>query len=166
MPPVEPFSVSRVFDAPRKLVYEVCTKPEHMQQWMGPAGFECVHSEMDLRVGGRYHYGLRGPNGIEMWGRQIFREIEPERKLVYIQSFSDAEGGLTRHPMSPAWPLEMLATLTFVDEGPNRTRLTISWQPYNSDAAGESAFDGSRGSMQQGFRGMLDKLESHVRSLS
>lgn len=50
-----------------------------------------------------------------MWGKQVFREIVPNERLTFIQSFSDKDGNNTRHPMSPTWPLEMLATTTFED---------------------------------------------------
>ena len=60
-----------------------------------------------------FHYGMRGPDGSEMWGKFVYREIAPPERLVFIVSFSDENGGMTRHPMAPTWPLEMLNTLTF-----------------------------------------------------
>jgi hypothetical protein len=59
---------------------------------------------MDFRVGGHYHYGLAGPNSLQMWGLQQFLEILPEQKIAHVQSFSTPEGGLGRHPMAAAWP--------------------------------------------------------------
>ena len=88
MPTAAPFSISRVLDAQRALVYKVYTEPKHLEQWLSPPGFKTIHAVMDLRVGGTYHYGLEGPNGMQMWGKQVFREIVPNEKLVYIQSFS------------------------------------------------------------------------------
>ena len=58
-----PFTTSRVLTAPRDLVYQVHTQPEHLEQWMGPDGFRSIHSAMDLRNGGGHHYGLEGPGG-------------------------------------------------------------------------------------------------------
>ena len=72
---------------------------------------------VDLRPGGIFLYGMQAPNGSEMWGKWVFREIvEPER-LVFVSSFSDKNAGLTRHPMAPTWPIEMLGTATFIDQG-------------------------------------------------
>jgi uncharacterized protein YndB with AHSA1/START domain len=100
-----------------------------------------------------------------MWGLQRFREIVPNEKIALIQSFSDKDGGLARHPLSPEWPLEMLSTTTFEDIGPGMTRLTISWRPYNSDEAGIRAFDAGRPSMTGGFSGVFTKLEAYLAQL-
>ncbi len=161
----EAFSISRDLKAPRALVYEVQTDAKHLANWLSPEGFKTIHADMDFRVGGKYHYGLEGPDGAKMWGLQRFREIVPNEKIVLIQSFSDKDGGLARHPLSPEWPLEMLATTTFEDLGPGMTRLTISWRPYNSDEAGIRAFDAGRPSMAGGFSGVFTKLEAYLAQL-
>ncbi|MFN7981971.1 MAG: SRPBCC family protein [Vicinamibacterales bacterium] len=160
-----PFSISRVFAAPRSLVYEVHTKPEHLGRWLGPAGFETISCTLDFRVGGHYHYGLRGPQGMEMWGRQTYLEIVPGERLVYLQSFSTPDGSVARHPMSPTWPLEMHATVTFEDAAPGQTRVTVSWQPHNSDAEGNAAFDGARAGMTGGFTGTFARLDEYLATI-
>lgn len=160
-----PFAISRDLKAPRALVYEVQTDAKHLANWLSPEGFKTIHADMDFRVGGKYHYGLAGPGGMEMWGLQKFLEIVPNEKIVLIQSFSDRDAGLTRHPMAPDWPLEMLATTAFEDLGPRLTRLTITWSPYHSDQAGIAAFDAGRPSMTSGFGGTLDKLEAYLMRL-
>ena len=98
------FVISRVLDAPRDLVWKCFTDPERMKQWWGPKGFTVVHSKMDLRVGGTYHYGMKAPNGAPMWGKFVFREIVPPERLDFIS---------TRHPGHASWPLEMHSTFTF-----------------------------------------------------
>ena len=160
-----PFSISRVLDAPQALVFAVNTDPAHIANWLSPEGFHTIHATMDFRVGGSYHYGIEGPGGMRMWGKQTYLDITPVEKLVFIQSFSDKEGGLTRHPMSPDWPLEMLATTTFESVTPNKTKVTITWQPHNADAAGEAAFDAGRPGMTQGFGGTFGKLEAYLAEL-
>jgi uncharacterized protein YndB with AHSA1/START domain len=162
MPQAAPFSISRIFKAPRSLVYQAHTEPSHLARWLSPEGFKNIHTAMDFKVGGTYHYGLEGPDGLQMWGKQVYREIVPNEKLVFIQSFSDKAGGLTRHPMAATWPLQMLATTTFEDAGPGMTKLTITWQPYESDEAGNATFDGARAGMEQGFGGTFVKLESYL----
>jgi uncharacterized protein YndB with AHSA1/START domain len=115
----EAFSISRDLKAPRALVYEVQTDAKHLANWLSPEGFKTIHAAMDFRVGGSYHYGLEGPGGMQMWGLQKFREITPNEKIVLIQSFSDKDGGLARHPLSPEWPLELLSTTTLFRRGGN-----------------------------------------------
>jgi uncharacterized protein YndB with AHSA1/START domain len=161
----EAFSISRDLKAPRALVYEVQTDAKHLANWLSPEGFKTIHAAMDFRVGGSYHYGLEGPGGMQMWGLQKFREITPNEKIVLIQSFSDKDGGLARHPLSPEWPLELLSTTTFEEIGPRLTRITISWRPYNSDEAGMRAFEAGRASMTNGFSGVLAKLEAYLAQL-
>jgi uncharacterized protein YndB with AHSA1/START domain len=161
----EAFSISRDLKAPRALVYEVQTDAKHMANWLSPEGFKTIYAAMDFRVGGSYHYGLEGPDGMQMWGLQKFREITPNEKIVLFQSFSDKDGGLARHPLSPDWPLELLSTTTFEDIGPGTTRITISWRPYNSDEAGVRAFEAGRVSMTNGFSGVLAKLEAYLARL-
>ncbi len=165
MPICEPYTTTRLLKAPRHLVYEVHTKPEHLAQWLSPPGFKVIHAEINLIVGGTYHYGLEGPNGVQMWGKQTFREIVPNKRLVYIQSFSDKEGGVTRHPASAQWPMEMLATVTFEDAGAGTTLLTLSWLPHDADEAGNQAFDAARNSMDGGFEGMFANLDAYLARL-
>jgi uncharacterized protein YndB with AHSA1/START domain len=99
---------------------------------------------------------------MQMWGKQIFREIVPGEKIVLIQSFSDEHGGVTRHPMSATWPLQLLATSTFEDAGPGRTKVTITWAPYEADDVGNATFDTARAGMTQGFAGMFAKLDEYL----
>src|SRR5512144_2204074 len=122
------FVLSRVFDAPHALLWQCFTEPERMKQWWGPKGFKVLHSQMDLRPGGTYHYGMQAPDGKAMWGKFTYREIAPPSKLVFINSFSDEKGGITRHPMAPPWPLQLLSTFTFEDEPGGKTKFTIRWQ--------------------------------------
>jgi uncharacterized protein YndB with AHSA1/START domain len=156
------FVISRVLDAPRELVWKCFTDPEHMKQWWGPKGITVVASEMDLRPGGTYHYGMQAPNGPVMWGKFVYREIEPPRKLVVINSFSDEKRGLTRHPMSPSWPLELLSTFTFEEEGPGKTRFTLRWSPHNATEVERKTFDAGHASMTQGWNGTLEQLEAYL----
>ena len=125
------FVISRTFDAPRDLMYRVWTESDHLEHWFGPKGVTTFHCTNDFRPGGLMHYGLRNPDGSEYWGRWVYREIVPPEKLVFIVSFSDPEGGVTRHPMAPDWPLHMLSTVTFEPEG-DKTKVTVRWTPWDA----------------------------------
>ena len=156
------FVISRVFDAPRKLVWAAFTEAERMKEWWGPKGFTVVASKMDLRPGGTYHYGLKAPNGSAMWGKFVFREIKAPERMVFINSFSDEAGGITRHPMAPTWPLEMLSIFTFEEEPGGKTKLAIRWAPHNATAEEHKTFDASHDNMRQGWGGTLEQLTAYL----
>jgi uncharacterized protein YndB with AHSA1/START domain len=153
------FVIERVFDAPRRLVWECFTKPERMKEWWGPKGAAVIAAKMDLRPGGTYLYALKMGDNPVMWGKFVFREIVPPERLVLINSFSDEAGGLTRHPMSPTWPLEMFSVFTFEDAPGGKTKLTIRWSPYNASAEEQTTFDAGHDSMRMGWGGALDGLD-------
>src|SRR5438445_13708093 len=94
------FVITRVFDAPRDLVWKAFTEPERMKHWWGPKGFTVIASKMDLRPGGYYHYGMKAPNGSAVWHKLVFREIVPPARMVFSNSFSDEAGGSTSRPMA------------------------------------------------------------------
>lgn len=156
------FVISRVLDAPRDLVWTCFTDPAHMKEWWGPKGAKVLKSDMDLRVGGTYHYALKMDEWPAMWGKFVFREIVPREKLVFISGFSDENGGITRHPMAPTWPLHMLSVFTFEDEPGGKTKFTVRWRPHDATAEEQKAFDEGRSSMNQGWSGTIDKLEAYL----
>lgn len=156
------FVISRVFDAPRDLVWKVFTDPEGMKHWWGPKGFTVIASKMDLRPGGTYHYGMKAPNGSAVWGKFVFREITPPERMVFINSFSDEAGGTTRHPMHMAWPLEMLSSFTFEEQPGGKTKLTVRAQAYNATEEERKTFDTSHDSMRMGWGGTMDQLADYL----
>jgi uncharacterized protein YndB with AHSA1/START domain len=155
------FVITRTFDAPRDLVWKAFTEPDRMKHWWGPKGFTVVAAKMDLQPGGIYHYGLRAPDGSTMWGKFVYREIVRPERIVLVNSFSDEAGNLTRHPMSPTWPLEMLSTFLFAEEQ-GRTTVTTRWVPLNADETERKTFDAARAGMQQGWTGTLDHLAEYL----
>ena len=156
------FVISRVLDAPRDLVWKCFTDPEHMKQWWGPKGAKVLKSDMDLRVGGTYHYAMQMDQWPAMWGKFVFREIVPQEKLVFVSGFSDEKGGITRHPMAPTWPLQLLSVFTFEDVPGGKTKFTVRWVPHNATAVEQQAFDEGHASMNQGWTGTIDKLEAYL----
>jgi uncharacterized protein YndB with AHSA1/START domain len=157
-----PFTITRVVDAPRDKVWRAWTEVEHLRQWWGPKGFAVTHCKVDLRPGGIMHYCLRMPDGGEMWGKFVYREIAKPERLVWINSFSDKDGGTTVHPMSPDWPREMLTKVTFEAQG-GKTKVTVQWVPVDASTDIErKAFDEGRDSMKQGWSGTFEQLESYL----
>ena len=156
------FVVSRVFDAPRDVVWTAFTDPEYMKHWWGPKGFAVIAATMDLRPGGRYHYGLRAPDGSEMWGKFAFRQIVAPERMEFINSFSDEAGGTTRHPMHMTWPLEMLSVFTFEEVPGGKTRFNLHWSPWNATPEEQKTFDQGHQSMLMGWGGTMDQLTAYL----
>src|SRR5258708_172951 len=104
------FVLTRVFDAPRHLVFKAWTESDRLAKWWGPAGFTMLISKLEFRPGGVFHYCMRSPDGHEMWGKFVYREITPPERLVFVNSFADEAGNPVRHPLSATWPLEVLST--------------------------------------------------------
>src|ERR1700680_3409510 len=98
------FVITRIFDAPRDLVWKAHTQCRHLMQWWGPKGFRMNVRNLDLGPGGVFHYCLRSPDGQDMWGKFIYREVVASERLVHIVSFSDEKTGVSRHPLRPTWP--------------------------------------------------------------
>ena len=84
--------LTRVFNAPRSLVFDALTKPELLKRWMGPRGWSLVVSEIDLKVGGKWRSVLRGPDGRDMGMSGVYREIAPPERLVSTEAFDDYPG--------------------------------------------------------------------------
>jgi uncharacterized protein YndB with AHSA1/START domain len=156
------FVITRVFAAPRELVWKCFTEPERMQAWFGPKGSVVISSTMDLRVGGNYHGAMRDEAGRVMWAKFVYREIEASERLVWVHSFSDEAGGLTRHPLSPTWPLQLLTTVSFEDAGPGKTKVTLRWSPLNATPDEEKTFAAARDGMTGGWTGSFDRLDGYL----
>jgi uncharacterized protein YndB with AHSA1/START domain len=84
--------LTRVFDAPRRLVWDAFTKPELLKRWFGPRGWSLVVCEVDLRVGGGFRFMLRGPGGQNMGMSGVYREIAAPERSVHMESFDDYPG--------------------------------------------------------------------------
>ena len=104
--------LTRVFAAPRHLVWDAFTKPELLKRWFGPRGWSLLVCEVDLRVGGGFRFVLRGPDGQEMGMRGVYREIVPPERSVHMESFDD-------------YPGESQVTAVMVEAG-GKTTLTVT----------------------------------------
>jgi uncharacterized protein YndB with AHSA1/START domain len=160
-PTYDELVITRVFDAPRELVFKAWTDPECLAQWWGPKGFSLEVTGLDLRPGGIFLGSQRSPEGHVMWGKFVYQEITPPEKLVFIQSFSDEEGNTVRAPFSETWPLEIINYLT-LSENNGQTTLTLRGGPINATGEEIKAFEGMRPMVQQGFGGTFDQLEDFL----
>lgn len=128
---------------------------------VGPKGSTVVASNMDLRVGGAYHGAMREAAGRVMWAKFTYREIVPPERLVWVRSFSDEGGGLTRHPLAPTWPLELLTIVTFEEE-PGGETLTLRWSPLNATGDEQKTLDAAHDGMRQGWGGSFERLTAYL----
>jgi uncharacterized protein YndB with AHSA1/START domain len=144
-------------------VWQAWTEADRLKQWWGPKGFVVTHCKIDLRPGGSMHYCLRTPDGNEMWGKFVYREIVKPERLVFVNSFSDAKGGVTRHPGHASWPLEMLTTVIFEAQG-GKTRVTVQWALFDTATDLErKTFDEGRDSMNMGWTGTMDQFAEYLK---
>ena len=152
--------ITRVFDAPRELVWKAWTEPDRLMQWWGPKGFTAPVCEIDLRVGGKYLNCMRSPEGKDYWSTGVYREIVPLERIVCTDSFADEHGNVvpaTHYGMSPDFPLEMLVTVTF-EEHEGKTTMTLR---HVGIPAGEM-----RELTGAGWNESFDKLAESLRVLS
>ena len=156
-----PFVISRTFGVSREILWKAWTERERLMQWFGPKGFTMPVAKMDFRPGGMLHYCLRSADGHQMWGKFVYREIVAPERIVLVNSFSDEAGGITRHPMSATWPLEMLSTFTLAEHG-GKTTATVQWSPLNPTEEERKTFDESHEGMKQGWTGTFDQLAAYL----
>lgn len=119
--------LTRIFNAPRQLVWDVWTKPEHIEKWWGPRGFDGTGAKVDLRVGGQWVFPMRYDGGAH-WAMGFYKEITPIERIVFTDSFSDEEGNMKRasdYGMPAEWPESIDITLDLEDLG-DRTKQTIT----------------------------------------
>ncbi len=146
--------ITRIFDAPREMVWNAWTRPDLVMRWWGPKNYTAPAIQIDLRVGGRYLYCMRSPEGKDYWSTGRFREIAPQKRLILTDSFSDEKGNIvpaSYYDMSGDWPLELEVKINF-EEQRNKTRLSVLYEHF---PAGDVA-----GLAGQGWNESLDKLGS------
>jgi len=154
--------MTRVFGAPRELVFEVWTRAEHFRRWFGPHGAEVVDCELDARPGGIIRFGHRFPD----WTVHVkggFREVVLKERLDFSIGFVDELGRPGRHPMFPDWPLDamMECTVTFeaVEGG---TRVTVVQSVSPSALASHPSVKRNLELAREGWSQVLDRLGEHL----
>jgi len=159
----EKFVIDRIFDAPLEVMFEMWTNPKHFSKWLPPTGFDMQFIKADIRPGGSSFYYMSGREDFTMYGRADYLKIEKPNRIVYTQQFCDKNEKISRHPMSPMWPETMLTTVALTEEGANRTRVTVTWEPHGATTREEfETFIKSKGGMTQGWTGSFDKLEVYL----
>jgi len=153
--------ITRIFDAPRELVWQAFTEADRLAQWWGPKGFTMLVRMLDFRPGGAFHYAMRAPDGHTMWGRFVYHEIQAPERMVFVSSFTDEGGVITRASFSPTWPLEILNVVTFT-ESSGKTTVMLRGGPVNASEEERATFWNSQDSVEQGFVGTFDQLAAYL----
>lgn len=145
------FVVTRTFDAPRRLVFEAWTRPEHVRRWWGCGAMEVAVCELDVRPGGGWRIVLRGPDGLEYRFRGVYREVDPPGRLVFTECFDDPSIGC------PEW----LTTMDFAERD-GRTTLTVAFLHATPEGR-----DGHLGSgFEAGMAETFDRLAELLATLA
>ncbi len=139
--------ITRVFDAPRELLFDALTNPEHVPRWFGLRDWTLPVCEIDLRVGGKWRYVMRGPDGQEMGMSGVYKEIKRPERLAYTESFDD-------------YPGETLNTGVLTEED-GRTTFTATIL-YESKEHRDAVLESG---MQHGAAETYDRLAEHLDSL-
>ena len=119
---------TRVFDAPRNLVFRAWTDPKQLVKWFAPEGFSVAFLEMDVRPGGAWRKCMRSPEGLEYWRRGVYLEVAKPERLVFTY-ISDDPASDPEH--------ETVVTMIFEDQG-DKTLMTFRQQEFESVAARDS----------------------------
>ena len=131
--------ITRIFDAPRALVFRAWTEPERAALWWGPQGFTTISCRMDVREGGAWRLSMRSPEGTVHSKIGVYREIIAPERLVLTYAWEDAEGRPGR---------ETLVTVTFAELG-SKTRLTLHHQGFEGVASRDSHYGGWSSCMER-----------------
>jgi uncharacterized protein YndB with AHSA1/START domain len=140
--------LTRVFDAPRKLVFDALTKPELLKRWFGPRGWSLNVCEVDLRVGGKWRFVLIGPDGSKMGMSGVYREITPPQGEVHTEQFDD-------------YPGESVVTCVLVEDN-GRTTLTGTVL-YESQEIRDIVI---KSGMEHGAAETYDKLAEYLATIA
>ncbi|MBW4655980.1 MAG: SRPBCC domain-containing protein [Kaiparowitsia implicata GSE-PSE-MK54-09C] len=148
--------ITRVFNAPRDLVWQVWTDPNHIAQWWGPRGFTTRVDEMDLRPGGQSRYVMIGPDGTEYPAKGVFKEVVPPERIVSTDEFGEGYDTLIDADL----PQGMVMTTLFEDLG-HQTKLTLEiLHPTVEDRRKHEAMG-----VVAGWHSSLDCMTEHLERL-
>jgi uncharacterized protein YndB with AHSA1/START domain len=149
---IQELVITRIFNAPRELIWKAWTYPAIVQQWWGPKYFTAPYIKIDLRVGNEYLYCMNSPDGKNYWNKGVFQEINYPERIVVTISFTDERGDVvpaTYYGLSQDFPLESLITVMFEEFNQNLTQLTLHYSGIPDEDFART---------QSGWNESLDKL--------
>jgi uncharacterized protein YndB with AHSA1/START domain len=156
------FVINRTVAAPRATVFDMFATPSQLAKWLPPAGFNMVFHQDDIRPGGTATFSMSNGD-FTMYARHEFRRVQRPHLIEYLQTFTDEAWNTARQPGAPSWPETNLVTVTFAEESPTETRVTVRFAIDGAATAEEVAtFVAERGGMTQGWSGSFDALDELV----
>lgn len=155
------FEMTRVFKAPRSRVWKAWSEADQLQHWWGPKGCSIEVPRLEFRLGGFFHYAMKFANAPTMWGRFNYREIVAPERIVWLNSFSNENCGITRAPFSELCPLEIQNAVTFTEHA-GATTVSLRAEPFGETAEERKYFEDLRPSLEQGYGGTFDQLADHL----
>lgn len=155
------FFISRSFNAPIETLFDMWIDPKHAARWTPPTGFDMEFIRADIREGGNSFYKMTNHKNVTMYGKAMYHKIQKPDCFIYSQQFCDEQENISRHPLAPTWPETMLTHVALAQEGPDQTRVTITWTPCETATPEEiEIFIKARSGMTLGWTGSFDKLEA------
>lgn len=155
------FVINRSFEADVRTVFAMWTDPTHYAQWMGPTGSTMSFIHADVREGGGSRWAMTSEDGSTKYGLLSYRKIAPHHLFEYTQRFCDRDGRPTKAPFDVTYPDVLLTTVTFAEEGPRETRVTVRWEVFGEASDTERrTFREMKPHMTGGWSGSFDKLDA------
>jgi uncharacterized protein YndB with AHSA1/START domain len=151
------FVITRVFEAPRELIWKAWSEADQLKVWWGPKGCTIEVAKLEFRPGGFFHYIMQFANGTRWWGRFLYREIAAQERILWLNSFSNEGCGITRAPFKAPIPLEILNDVTFMEKA-GKTTVSLRATPHGATAEEIEAFNGMHAGMEQGYGATFDQL--------
>lgn len=150
--------LEKIFEAPQEQVFKMFTESKHLKEFWGPRGWELIHSTMDFRPEGEWHYGMKNTDetqrtfGMESWGKTIYKEIDEPNRIVYYDYFADKSGEINREmPVA-----ETIIEFAKLDE--ERT-IVVSRTRYETMEELQSLIDNG---MLEGIAETWDRLSEYI----
>lgn len=148
--------LTRTFRAPVERVFSAWSNPEFIKQWWGPAGFTAPSATTEFRVGGKYLFSIRSPDGKEYWSTGVYLQIIPNEKILCTDQFADENGNTIsakQAGMTGNWPETVYITVDFEKTDDDHTNMTVSQEGVPQEIHDDSI---------AGWNGSLDKLQRLV----
>lgn len=154
------FLIARTFNAPVDQLYDMCSNPDLLAQWLPPKGATMRYLRASKPMTGSSFYEMSFGEGEPMYGLVNYFELVRPHRIAYTQQFCDATEQVVRPAFFQNWPLRMRTQIDLIQENAQVSRLTLRWTPEEATHEDILQFVNERSGMTQGWTGSFDKLEA------
>jgi uncharacterized protein YndB with AHSA1/START domain len=159
------FEITRVLEVPRERVWQAWSEAGELQHWWGPKGCAIEVCRLEFRPGGFFHYAMNFAGTFadepKTWGRFNYRDIVAHQRIVWLNSFSNENCGITRAPFSELCPLEIENSVTFTERA-GVTTVALRAKPFGEVAAERKYFEDLSASLDEGYGGTFERLTNYL----